>query len=1087
MKKITFFILLIAAFSLNLKAQPLQSPKSYDISKDRLLYTVGYAHLDTEWNWDYPTTINEYILNTMVENFRLFEKYPEYVFNFTGSRRYNMMKEYYPELFKKVQEYVKQGRWHVSGSSVDEGEVNISSSESLIRQILYGNDFFRKEFKTESYDYMLPDCFGFLCNLPTIFNHCGLLGFSTQKLTWRSAVGVPFNVGVWNGPDGKGIIAALNATSYTGQIEKRLDKDQKWIERLNEDLKNTGFAFDYRYYGVGDRGGAPRENDVKNAEASLKNKDGNFKVLLTSSDQMYKDITPEIREKLPVYSDDLLLIEHSAGSMTSQAFMKRMNRKNELLAQSAEQVSVFADWLGAAKYPFQKLNSSWDLVLVSQCHDILPGTSIPKAYEYAWNDEFIAANGFAEVLKHGVSAVSSKMNTQTQGKSIVVYNPVIRSRQDVVTAELKFDVEPKAIAVFDKNGKEVPSQIVENNGNKLKFIFLADMPSAGLAVFDVREISPFKTKNTLEVTQNSLENEFYKVKIAANGDILSIFDKKASKEILLKPARLEFQQEQPNEWPAWNMDWKDRQKAPIDYMDKNTKLTIVENGPVRVTLKVDREGQNSKIEQYYSLSSGEAGKRLEITNKIDWQSREVSLKASFPLAVSNENATYNLGVGTILRGNNNEKKFEVPSKEWFDLTDKSGKYGVSILEDCKYGSDKPDDNTLRLTLLYTPKINPIRWSWLTYQSTQDWGIHDFKYAVYGHEGDWSKAESPWQAKFFNQPLIAFETSKHVGKLGQSISMISINNPQVGLMAFKKSENSDFYIVRVNELSGKDLKSVKVSFTGRITEAFEISGQEQKIGSIPIKNGELEFNLSHYTIRSFAVKFQSPTFDKNVGVQESVELPFNIDGISFDENRADGNFDKNQSLPAELLPNEIVSEDVHFKIGNKTDRENNALECNGQTITLPQGSYTKLYLLAAASEDTQSNFIVDGQLTTLHIQQWTGKIGQFYNRILSHDQNKVDSMELPYVKIDDIAWFASHVHNAYPMRNEAYQYSYLYKYEIPIARGAKTITLPKEAKIKIFAITLASTQADDAKPLQFLFDTFIGNPAFILRNIISPSL
>jgi len=1082
MKKSTFIQIVLLSFLFQFSnAQSLQKTEKYDITKDRLLYTVGYSHLDTEWNWDYPTTINDHILKTMTENFSLFEKYPDYIFNFTGSRRYQMMKEYYPELFKKVQEYVKQGRWCVSGSSVDEGEVNITSSESLIRQILYGNDFFRKEFGKESVDYMLPDCFGFLCNLPSVFNHCGLLGFSTQKLTWRSAAGVPFNVGVWNGPDGKGVIAALNATDYNGKIETRLDKDPKWIERLNEDQQKTGYAFDYRYYGVGDEGGSPRENDIKNAEASLRNSDSNFKVLLTSSDQMYKDITPEIRKKLPVYSGDLLLIEHSAGSMTSQAYMKRMNRKNEILAQSAEEASVMANWLVGTNYPQNKLNNAWNLVLGSQFHDILPGTSIPKAYEYAWNDEFIAANGFAEVLKHGVSAVSSKLNTQVQGKAIVVYNPVAKSREDVVTAELNYKTLPTSIAVFDKNGNETPSQIVSKNSKTLKIIFMAQIPSLGFAVYDIREINNEKLVSKLHASNRSLENEFYKVKFADNGDIVSIWDKKATKEILSKPARLEFQQEQPNAWPAWNMDWKDRQKAPVDFMDKDAQLTVVEEGPVRVTLEVKRKGRNSEITQLFSLSAGEAGKRLEVTNKIDWQSREVSLKASFPLAVSNENATYNLGVGTISRGNNNEKKFEVPSKEWFDLTDKSGKYGVSILEDCKYGSDKPDDNTLRLTLLYTPKINPNRWSWLTYQSTQDWGIHDVKYAVYGHSGDWSNAESPWQAKFFNQPLLAFESPKHTGELGQSFSMVSVNNPQVGVMAFKKMENTDYYLVRVNELSGKDLKNIKLTFPANIQDVYEVNGQEIKIGDIQSRKNMLQFDLSHYTIRSFAVKLKSPGIAMIAGDQESVELPFNVDAISSDENRADGNFADDQSLPAELLPNEIESEDVHFKIGNKTDMENNVVECASQTITLPQGNYTKLYLLAAASENTQGNFTVDGQPTTLHIQQWTGKIGQFYNRVLSHDQNKVDIMELPYVKTDNIAWFASHVHNAYPMRNEAYQYGYLYKYEISIPVGAKTLTLPDNKKIKIMAVTVTKPTSENVTSLQPLFDNFKGNPEFKLRN------
>ncbi|HOL30200.1 MAG TPA: glycoside hydrolase family 38 C-terminal domain-containing protein, partial [Paludibacteraceae bacterium] len=884
MRKIFYLLPLWLTAASMLQAQPWLEPSDYDITKDRLLYTVGYAHLDTEWNWDYPTTINEYILNTMVENLNLFEKYPDYVFNFTGSRRYKMMKEYYPKLFDKVKNYVAQGRWKVSGSSVDEGEVNISSSESLVRQVLYGNNFFRSEFGKESMDYMLPDCFGFSWNLPSILHHCGLIGFSTQKLTWHSAAGVPFNVGIWKGPDGKGVIAALNATSYTSNVENRLDKDSKWISRLNEDKEKTGYAFDYRYYGVGDQGGAPRMNDVRHAVNSLPREDSNFKVLLTSSDQMYKDITPEIKEKLPVYSGDLLLIEHSAGSLTSQAFMKRMNRKNELLASSAEMASVAADWMGGASYPFEKLNHAWDLLLGSQFHDILPGTAIPKAYEYAWNDEFIAANEFAEVLKHGVSTVAAKLNTQTRGRAIVVYNPVAKAREDVVEAELEYAVLPESVGVFDKSGKEVPSQIVEKKGNKLKILFLAEMPSAGLKIYDVRETASSVKSTGLSITNNALENAYYRVKVASNGDIISIFDKKASKELLAKPARLEFLAETPNEWPAWNMDWKDRKKPPIDFMDKDTQLTIVEQGPVRVTLKVQRKGRNSEITQFYSLAAGEAGKRLEVSNKIDWQSRAVSLKASFPLTVSNENATYNLGVGTISRSNNNEKKFEVPSKEWFDLTDKSGKYGVTILEDCKYGSDKPDDNTLRLTLLYTPGIHLPDWQWTMYQSTQDWGIHDVMYAVYGHNGDWRKGESAWQAQFFNQPLLAFESTKHGGEQGGSISMISINRPEAGLMALKKMESGEGYVIRINELTGKNIKNIQVMLPAEIVDAYEINGQEKKIGDVKFTKQGISFDLSPYTIRSFAVKVKGMP---NVSIpQQTVEILYNTDVISSDENRED---------------------------------------------------------------------------------------------------------------------------------------------------------------------------------------------------------
>ena len=1064
-------------------SQPLEKRDKYDITRDKILYTVGYSHLDTEWNWDYPTTIDEYIRNIMVENFYLFGKYPDYVFNFTGSRRYHMMKEYYPDLYKDVIENIRRGRWYVSGSSVDEGEVNISSSESVIRQVLYGNNYFRREFGVESVDYMLPDCFGFIASLPSVWNHCGLLGFSTQKLTWRSAAGIPFNVGVWNGPDGKGIVAALNATDYTGRVVPRLDLDPDWDKRISEDISKYGISFDYRYYGVGDQGGAPRENDVFYATGSLHNSDSKFKVVLTSSDQIYKDITPDIRKKLPVYSGDLLLIEHSAGSLTSEAYMKRANRKNEVLAQSAEQAAAAADWLGGAAYPFNKLNNSWELVLGSQFHDILPGTSIPKAYEYAWNDEFIASNGFAEVLENSLSQLSRNLNTQSEGRSVVVYNPVARDREDVVSAELEYTKPPAGIRVFDQKGKEVLSQVVDRMDNKIKLLFLAKVPSVGLAVFDVREAAGNAVPvSSLIVTGSSLENEYYKVTFGTNGDITSIFDRKLRKELLSRPARLEFQEEKPAQWPAWNMDWKDRQKPPVDFMDKEASITITEKGPVRIALQINRKGRNSEISQIVSLAAGEAGKHLEVTNKVNWQSREVSLKAAFPLTADNEFATYCLDAGTIQRNNNNENKFEVPSHQWFDLTDKSNTFGVTILEDCKYGSDKPDNNTLRLTLLYTPYSHSYS-SGFFHQNTQDWGIHDIRYGIYSHSGDWKKGSSPWQAAFFNKPLIAFETGAHNGALGKEISLLRISSPAVGLMAYKKMEQGEYYLIRVNELSGQDIKGVQISLPAKIIDAFEVNGQEKKIGNADFRNGSLNFDITHYTIRSFAVKLQEPSAPLKVPQQAFVNLPFNQDAFTSDKNRADADARMGRgsySLPAELLPAEIISEDISFRIGPTADRQNNVMTCRGQKIDLPGGNFNKLFLLASASDDLQAEFSLDGKPVNLSIQAGAGYIGQFYNRIFAADRETVTNVAAPFAKRNNIAWFASHRHIAYPSRNDSYQYCYIYKYEIDLPAGTKSITLPSSQNIKIFAATVAMAVNDEVKLLQPLYDDFKDNKPFVLR-------
>jgi alpha-mannosidase len=1061
---------------LSMFAQQIQRREKYDITKDKVLYTIGYAHLDTEWNWDYPTVIDQYIKNTMVDNFKLFDKYPDYVFNFTGSRRYKMMKEYYPDLYKKVQQYVKEGRWYISGSSVDEAEVNTSSSESLIRQVLYGNLFFKHQFHKVSEDYMLPDCFGFVATTPSVWKHAGLLGFSTQKLTWGSANGIPFNVGVWEGPDGQGLLAALNATSYNGNVVPRLDKDKEWTDRIESDIRKYDIPFDYRYYGIGDQGGAPREKDVRNAVGSLKHGDSsNFKVVLTSSDQMFKDITPAIQAKLPTYSGDLLLIQHSAGSMTSQSFMKRSNRKNEQLAKSAELLSVGADWLKGASYPHKKLNNSWDLVLGSQMHDILSGTATPKAYTYAENDEFIAMNGFSEVEKNAASAVSHQLNTAVQGKAIVVYNPVAMDRQGVVSADISFAQKPENVGIYDKSGNRLPSQIIATNGNKVSVIFLAKVPSAGMEVFDARETSDQPGPSALTVKDSSLENQYFKVRIDHNGDIASIYDKTARREVLSKPASLQFQKEHPREWPAWNMYWSDRKNPPFDFMNKDVTIKIVEQGPVRVALQITKKGQNSEITQIVSLAAGEAGKRIEVANKIDWQSTGVSLKAAFPTTVGNEMATYGLNTAAIERSTNSPVKFEVPSRQWFDLTDRSNSYGVTIVEDCKYGSDKPDDSTVRLTLMYTPKANSY-----VYQGSQDWGSHVFKYAIYPHVGGWRYAKSPWQGRFINEPLVAFETTKHAGALGDSISLLKLNSDKVHIMAFKKAEESNYYIVRFNELYGKNAKGISAQFPGKIVDAYEVNGQEQKIGPANFSGNSLHFDMTKFMLRSFAVKFDTPKQPSSIPEQKSVDLAYNLDAFSLDENRSDGHMADSLSYPGEMIPSQITSEDIHFKMGAAAPGEKNALVANGQTIHLPAGDYNKVFILAAADRDTAGDFLIGNRRVRIGIQGWTGFVGQHYGRKLTNKDRTVTAITPAYAKHDDIAWYSSHTHS--PKENLAYQYSYLYKYEIDLPKGVKKIKLPKNSKIKIFAITVANKLNEDVTPLQPLSDDYKVFPSVHLRQI-----
>ncbi|MBN1901910.1 alpha-mannosidase, partial [Candidatus Sumerlaeota bacterium] len=893
------------------------------------------------------------------------------------SRRYKMMKEYYPEDYAKVKEYIKKGRWHVSGSSVDECDANIPSSESIIRHVLYGNDYFQKEFGKKSEDFILPDCFGFPSAFPSILGHCGVKGFSTQKLTWGSAVGIPFTVGVWEGPDGKAILAALDPGGYGSSLKHDLSKDQGLLKRINALGEKSGAYVDYRYYGTGDIGGSPTEESVQWIEKSLQS-DGPIKVISSPADQIFKDLTPKQIEKLPRYKGDLLLTEHSAGCLTSQCYMKRWNRKNELLADAAERAAVSAVWLGGMDYPADKLLEAWYLVLGSQMHDIMPGTCIPEAYEFSWNDEVVAMNLFASVLQDSVGTIASEMDTQCEGIPIIVYNPLSIEREDIVEASLSFEGKsPESARIFDSRGDEVPSQIIGKKGDRITALFLAKVPSVGLSVFEARASEePCKIKTGLKVSEKLMENDRYLVILDENGDVYSVKDKKENRELLSAPVRLGFFEDSPREWPAWNMDWDDKQLPAKSYVGGPVSSQVVEAGPVRIAIKVSRKAEGSEFTQIIRLGAGSAGDRLEFDNTIDWRTKEACLKACFPLSASNPKATYNQDMGIIERGNNDPKKYEVPSHKWFDLTDRSGKYGVSILEDCKYGSDKPDDNTIRLTLIRTPVANSYE-----DQATQDLGVHRVVFAISGHKGDWREEETPWKAERLNQPLMPFQTKPHAGRLGKQFSLLKLNASQVAVQAIKKAENSDEIIVRFQELQGKPCSGVKVSHSADILSAREMNGQEEPIGEATFDKENLVFDIGAYGLKTYALKLNPLTVNITKPVSKSLQIPYNLNPASIDKKPAGEGFDgKGLAYPAELLPDAINCGGVEFKLGTAANKNMKALSCRGQKIDLPQENYNKIYFLASAvGGDVSADFQVDDRLQNFTIQEWTGKIGQWNNR------------------------------------------------------------------------------------------------------------
>ena len=1054
-----------------------QSSRAVDLSRDTTLYAIGYAHLDTQWRWDYPTTIRDYIKNTLRDNFSLFEKYPGYIFNFSGSNRYRMMKEYYPEDYERLKRYVAAHRWFPCGSSVEESDVLIPSSESILRQVLYGNEFFRKELHKESSEYMLPDCFGFPASLPSILAHCGIKGFSTQKLTWGSAVGIPFNDGIWVGPDGMSVVAAFNPGDYGTQVRENLSLSQKWLHRISDDGKRSGVVADYMYYGTGDVGGSPGEESVRWIQESAAGP-GPVHLISSTAERFFNDLTPEQKSRLPRYSGELLLTNHSAGSLTSQAYMKRWNRKNELLASGAEAASVIAEWLGGCVYPLDKLTEAWRLVLGAQFHDIMAGTCIPKAYEYSWNDEILAANQFGSALSDAAGSIIRAMNTEAKGVPVVVFNPLSFEREDVVEASILLPSTIRGpVRVYDPENREVPSQVIAHDGNRTALTFLARVPSLGFATYDVRpSTAPCTMETGLTITEGRIDNSRYAVTLDNRGDVASIFDKTSSRQLLSEPARLAFLYEQPLEYPAWNMDWGDRQKPPTGYVNGPPSIRIVESGPVRVTLEISREARDSRFVQQIRLAAGGGADRVEFKTFIDWCTGGSSLKAVFPLTVSNSVATYNTGVGTAERGNNSSKKFEVPSHLWFDLTDSTGNYGVSVLEDCKFGSDKPANNTLRLTLLYTPGVR----SGYRDQATQDFGKHEMLYALLGHPGGWREGDAMREGARLNQPLVAFQTASHRGMLGKTFSFLRIGSNHVQTLALKKAEDSRNIILRIQETAGRSEQNIQMAFAAKVIAVTEVDGQERPLRTVST-TGTLAVDMEPYQLRSFSILLQKPLSPLTLPRSIPIPLPYDTDVISTTNEKSGGDFaEEGASVPGEMLPDSIICEGILFRLGPKTSGSPNALKCTGQTLTLPATRFNRLYMLASSSEAaTQAVFAVDGRPTRVTVGPWTGFIGQWDNRIWDRyvpkerdyiwDDASFEGLIPGFVIPTNVAFFTTHRHLS-DGRDDPYHYTYLHKVMLTVPRGARTLVVPFDTRIRIFALTAANNENDATVPASLLFDT-----------------
>lgn len=617
------------------------------------------------------------------------------------------------------------------------------------------------------------------------------------------------------------------------------------------------------------------------------------------------------------------------------------------------------------------------------------------------------------------------------------------------------------------NGRKVAAQLLSYADGKARLLIEAVVPATGYAVYDVRT-SGSSADTRVSVDSNALENSIYKITLDTKGDIVSLFDKKNGKE-LVKPGKsirlALFTQNKSYMWPAWEILKETIDREPVS-ITEDVKMTLVEDGELRKSLCIEKRYGESLFKQYIRLYEGSRADRIDFYNEVDWQLSNALLKAEFPLNMANTEATYDLGLGSVRRGNNTETAYEVYAQYWADLTDRSGNYGVSVLNDSKYGWDKPDDNTLRLTLLHTPETDKD----YAYQNRQDFGHHCFTYSLVGHAGGLDKAVTIEKAEILNQKLKAFRTDKHRGTLGKEFSFVSSNNRNVIIKALKKAENSDEYVVRVYEIGGEKVQDAVLSFAGEIASAYEADGTEKSIGSAEFSGNGLSVSIKPYSIKTFKVRLKSSGEDAYQLQYASLPLSYNCKCSSFNEFRGEADFESGYSFAAELLPESLTVNGIPFQLGEKDAA--NGMTCNGDTIVLPEGKkYNKLYFLAAATDgDYAATFRCGGNKSEVIVPSYTGFVGQWGHS--GHTKG--------YLKDAEVAYVGTHRHS--PTADEAYEFTYMFKFGVDIPAGAASLILPKNEKVVLFAATLVEETLKPVQVATSLFHTAIRDNEMELNSV-----
>jgi len=762
---------------------------------------IGHTHIDVAWLWTLSQTA-EKAQRSFSTVIKLMEQYPEYIFISSQPQLYAYVKENDPELYEKIKQRVSEGRWEPEGAMWLEADTNITGGESLIRQIMYGKRFMKDEFGVENKTLWLPDVFGYSAALPQILKKCGVDNFFTSKINWNETNKFPHDTFIWKGIDGSEVFAVF-AKNYVNMLSA---KDIKGLMGYHIDKKYTPTVL--APVGFGDGGGGVTFEMLENFKRFSKGLPGYPKVTMRRASDTISKIKSEFEESTqklrftPKWSGELYLEMHR-GTYTTQARNKKNNRKCELLLQKAEAVSAAAGLLTGFENPKEIFDKSWEAVLRNQFHDIIPGSSIKEVYEDSGKEyEFVIKNG-TDIFNAALSDIAWRIKTDG---GHLVYNPTGFELSDVVKVM----------------GKDVA---------------VKNIPAHGYAV-----VKPESIKNTVFVSDRCIENDKLKVTFDKKYEIVSIYDKENCRE-LIKEGQcgnvLNVYEDYPRDYDAWEITEYYKQKKWC--VDDVTSVSVVK-GDLSGGFKVVRKYGKSTFTQCITLKVD--SRRLDFETEIDWQEDHVLLKAEFPFDIHTENVNCDIQYGNIQRPTHmntpwDRAKFEICCHKWADLSE--GDYGVSLLNDCKYGYSA-EENKLAITLLKAP----------TYPDpTADRGVHTFTYSVFPHKGC-DLMETVKEGYKLNNPMTAVEIEENKkGKLPEVFSLASVSGHSAVIDTVKVAEDGKGIIVRIFQAQNTK-ENITVNFGFDVKEVYECDCLENNGKKLKAGKNSVELKMGNFEIKTLRV-------------------------------------------------------------------------------------------------------------------------------------------------------------------------------------------------------------------------------------------